>query len=276
MSIITSTPRRSKSERYLAERHTKREESVARSPTPAAIPRSRKKTTKSGKSPKKKLTKEEKRKRYLKWLFWILIAVAFYFSFGWLRREALLLLQMNPTVWAFYKAIEAEIASRSLLGLFYASFFGALFFIALPVEIIFLYYLGLNYYFVQVLTITLIGNLLGISVDYFIGWLLGPKVLQWFMKKETYATFHKKIQKAGAFFVIIGNIIPFPIEPFTVFLGALRYGYFRLMLWTFVGKLVKFGLLWLGYKYFVQYVGPYISTVNLPWFVNLIKSGFSG
>ncbi len=292
MSIITGSGRRgrapSRSDRYLRERQEGREPSrqpaapppVQRSQTPvAAVPDfsdAPPEKIEKKKRPKKVLTPAEKRKRYLKWAFWIAVLVALYFGFGWLRSEALVLLQMNPHIWAAYNAIEAEIAARSLLGLFYASFFGALFFITLPVEIIFLYYLGLNYYVVQVLVITLLGNLLGIAVDYFCGWLIGPKVLQWFMKKETYAKFHAKIEKAGAFIVIVGNIIPFPIEPFTVFLGALRYGFVRLMVYTLIGKLAKFGLLWLGYKYFVQYVGPYISQVNLPWFLNIIKSGFGG
>ncbi len=298
MSIITGNPRRhgarpSQSESYLRSKEAKRTASapaasrheaapVARSPTPAAashqdpFDQPGSKSGKKAKKRKKALTPAEKRKRYLKWAFWILVAVALYFSFDWLSGQLLHLLQQNPTVWSLYLAVEAEIESKSLLGLFYAAFFGALFFVALPVELIFIYYLGLNYYFVQVLTITLLGNLLGITLDYFIGWLIGPKVLQWFMKAETYHAFQRKIDKAGIFIVIVGNIIPFPIEPLTVFLGAVRYGYFRLMLFTAIGKLVKFGLLWLGYKYFVQYVGPYISTVNLPWFIDLVKSGFGG
>ncbi len=251
---------------------------MARSPTPAAasdLSLDPDDPPKKRKRPKKALTPWEKRKRYLVWGFWILVVLSLYFSFGWVKEQLFVLLQMNPAVWAVYKAIELEIASRSLLGLFYASFFGALFFITLPVELIFLYYLGLNYYFVQVLVITLAGNLLGIALDYFVGWLIGTRILKWFLK-EKYDGFHRKIEKAGAFIVIIGNIIPFPIEPFTVFLGAVRYGFFRLMLYTFLGKLVKFGLLWLGYKYFVQYVGPYLGTVNLPWFLNLVKSSFGG
>ncbi len=238
-------------------------EPVARSPTPAAA------------APPKRRPKAG-RKPYLKWAFWILVILAVYFSFDWLSGQAIWLLQQHPLTWSAYLAVEAEIASRSLLGLFYAAFFGALFFVALPVELIFLYYLGLNYYVVQILTITLLGNLLGISLDYFIGWLVGPKVLGWFMKRQTYERFQRKIDKAGVFIILIGNIIPFPIEPLTLFLGAVRYGYLRLILFTALGKAIKFGLLWLGYAYFVRYVGPHIAGVNLPWFLDLIKSGFGG
>lgn len=298
MPIIADNPRGrkvpSKSERYLRERYEQRPAAsprpasrssspppsappVQRSPTPAAAgsPSPAPSGGKKRKKPKKVLTPAEKRKRYLTWAFWLLVIVALYFGWQWLRDQALILLQMNSHVWATYKAVESEIAARSLLGLFYASFFGALFFITLPVEIIFLYYLGLNYYVVQVLVITLLGNLLGIAFNYFIGWIIGPKSLKWFLKKK-YAGFHRKLEKAGGFIVIVGNIIPFPIELFTVFLGAARYGFVRLMIYTAFGKLVKFGLLWLGYKYFVQYVGPYISQVNLPWFLNIIKLGFGG
>lgn len=284
MPVITGSSVRgpTQSQRYLKERQQDRSTPrpapkpvpVERSPTPAAAAPP---LSPPPKKPKKlPLTPAEKRKRYLKWAFWILVIILVYFFFGWIKEQLFALMQQNDTVWAIYLAIEAEIAARSLLGLFYAAFFGALFFIALPVEIIFLYYLGLNYYFVQVLTITLLGNLLGITFDYFIGWLIGPKILQWFMKKESYHKFQQKIAKAGAFIVIVGNIIPFPIEPFTVFLGAMRYGYLRLMLYTGIGKLIKFVLLWLGLKYFIKYVSPYISTVNLPWFMDLIKSSFGG
>jgi membrane protein YqaA with SNARE-associated domain len=283
MPVITGNTRAGKAERYLQEKQSNETPQpvsqappVKRSSTPATKVKQPFTPPNKRKKPKKQLTPAEKRKRYLKWAFWLIVAIILYFSFGWIQEQVFTLLQSNPTVWAMYKAIETEIASRSLLGLFYAAFFGALFFLALPVELIFIYYLNLNYYFVQILFITLVGNLLGIAVDYFFGWLIGPKVLQWFMKKETYETFQRKIRKAGAFIILVGNVIPFPIEPFTVFLGAVRYGFLRLMLYTFIGKMLKFGMLWLGYKYFVQFVGPHIATVNLPWFIDLIKSSFGG
>ena len=182
-------------------------------------------------------------------------------------------LQANPQVWAFYQAISNEIASRSLMGLFYASFFGSLFFISLPIEIVFLYYLGLNYYVIQIFTIVMVGNLLGMLFNYGTGRLVGDK---WIRKllKEKYVRFRKKLDKAGAFIVLIGNIIPFPIEPFSVFLGAVKYNFVSFITWTIVGKVIKFLILLFGYTYFLRFAGPFLADVSVDWFIELIRNVF--
>ncbi len=217
----------------------------------------------------------DKQKKYLKWTFWIVVAVSVYFSFGWLKQKVLEILSMNPTIWYYYKVIEAEVQARSLLGLFYASFFGALFFIGLPVEIIFLYYLGLNYYFVQIFSVVLVGNLLGMAVNYFLGWLLGSKLMEVLMK-DKYKDFKKKLKKAGGFLIIVGNIIPFPIEIFTFFIGAMRYSFLRLMIYTGIGKVSKFLLLYMGYKYFIKYISPYLGDVTFSSILEILKNSFIG
>ena len=224
---------------------------------------------------KKTLPKEKSSLNWTKILLWVVIAAAIVALWYLFDGFALLmtLLQANPHVWAFYQAISAEIASRSLAGLFYASFFGSLFFISLPIEIIFLYYIGLNYYVVQVFTITLVGNILGMLFNYGAGRLIGDK---WIRKllKEKYVRFRKKLDKAGAFIVLIGNIIPFPIEPFSVFLGAVKYNFKSFIIWTIVGKVIKFLILLFGYTYFLKYAGPFLGEVSVDWFVELIRNVF--
>lgn len=217
--------------------------------------------------------KSKKRKKFLKWTLITLALVALYFSFSWLLQQTIHLLQLNSTTWALYNRVSDEIASRSLTGLFYASAFGAVFFITLPVELIFIYYLGLNYPATYVIAITLLGNLLGMSFNYIFGLAVGTKFLKWLLK-GTYHSFHRKIMRAGDFLVLVGNIIPFPIEPFVLFLGAVRYGFFRMVFLTVIGKLIKFILLWLAYVYFIKFFSPYIGYITLHNFISLIKSGF--
>jgi len=195
---------------------------------------------------------------------WTLLDVPQYF---------LQLMQMNPTIWSFYQAISAQIEGRTLLGLLYASFFGGIFFVSLPVEVIFLYYLGLNYYVVQIITVVMIGNILGMLFNYGFGRLIGEKIVKYFMK-ENYGKFRKKLEKAGAIFILIGNIIPFPIEPFAVFLGAVKYRFSSFLLWTAVGKFVKFIILAFGYTYVLKYAGPYLDGVSIEAFIEAIKSIF--
>lgn len=195
---------------------------------------------------------------------WSLLDVAGYF---------IQLMQMNPTVWSYYQAISAQIEGRTLLGLFYASFFGSLFFISLPVEVIFLYYLGLNYYVVQIITVVMIGNILGMLFNYGFGRLIGERIVKYFMK-ENYGKFRKKIEKAGALLILIGNIIPFPIEPLAVFLGAVKFRFSSFIMWTGIGKFIKFIILAFGYTYVLKYAGPYLDGVSIEAFIEAIKSIF--
>ncbi len=218
---------------------------------------------------------EKKKYNWKKILFWIAIILLALVVWSLIDVPGYLLqlLQMNPTVWAWYQAISAEIEGRTLLGLLYASFFGGIFFISLPVEVIFLFYLGLNYYVVQIITVVMIGNLLGMLFNYGFGRLIGEKIVRHFMK-ENYEKFRKKLDKAGAMLILIGNILPFPIEPFAVFLGAVKYRFSSFMLWTAVGKMIKFLILAFGYTYFLKYAGPYLDGVSIDIFIETIKSIF--
>jgi membrane protein YqaA with SNARE-associated domain len=216
-----------------------------------------------------------KRRQYLRWGFWVSVILILYFSLSWLVSQALFLLQLNPDVWSLYKGVESEVASRSLLGLFYATAFGALFIVALPVEVVFLFYLGLDYPVLPLIAIAVAGSVVGNVANYLIGWLIGPKPVKAIVK-EKYGTFHRKMEKAGPFIIIVGNIIPFPSDLFSLFIGTVRFGLLRMMLYTAIGKAAQFLLLWLGYKYFIQYAWPYIGVVSPAWFLELIKSSFTG
>ena len=95
--------------------------------------------------------------------------------------------------------------------------------------------------------------------------------------KEKYGVFSRKIGKAGAFIIVIGNILPpFPSDLFSLFTGTVRYGMFRMLFYTVIGRAIQFLLLWLGYTYFVQYAVPYIGTLTPDWFYDLIRSSFTG
>ena len=135
---------------------------------------------------------------------WLLVVLLLDFSLNWLTGEALRLLQLNPDVWAFYKSVEYEVASRSLLGLFIACAVGATFLVAIPVEAAFLFYLGIGYPALTVFGIALAGILVGDLFNYVIGWLIGPQRVKAIIKEKRVA-FERKIGRAGAFIIVIGK-----------------------------------------------------------------------
>lgn len=221
----------------------------------------------------------EKPKEKFNWKKWSLIALFIIaLIFAWkvidIPGKITWVLQQNPTVWSAYQSIMAEVEARTLIGLAYASFFGSLFFISLPVEAIFVYYLGLNYYVVQIITIVMLGNILGMIINYGFGWLIGERVVKFFMKKN-YHSFRKKLDRAGSFLILLGNIIPFPIEPFAVFLGAVKYKFRWYIFYTIIGKLIKFILLSIGYAFFIKFAAPHLEGITIEWFIERTKDIFT-
>lgn len=214
----------------------------------------------------------KKRHKILRLFLWVAFFIALYVMYHWFIDNIEAFLRQSPFFWSIYEAIKNEIAARSLLGLFYVSFFGALFFLPLPVEGVFIFYLTVTDFSpVLIMLMALAGNLLGLVVDYFTGRLLGPHILQWFMK-ERYEHFARRLNRAGGFLIIIGNIIPFPIEPLTLVLGATRYGFTKLILYSALGKIVKFLSLFYGYEYFLTRIKPAILALDVPPWLSFIKA----
>jgi membrane protein YqaA with SNARE-associated domain len=150
-----------------------------------------------------------------------------------------------PVVSSIYSFVYANLAEKTVAGMFWSSFFGALFFIFLPVEFIFVYYFDAGYNLALLVLVVLAGNVLGLVADYFLGIFFGEKLARKLMKKK-YDFFVKLVVKFGAFFILVGNalVIPvFPIEPFSFIVGSSRYSFKKFMVYTVAGKAVQLALL---------------------------------
>ncbi|MBI2137993.1 VTT domain-containing protein [Candidatus Woesearchaeota archaeon] len=168
-------------------------------------------------------------------------------------------MKQHPLLYSLYQHISLQVTERTLLGLFYAAFFGSLFFITLPIEVIFLYYTLLAYDPLALVAVSLAGVVLGMLTNYAIGWLMGERVLTILLGK-----FYHKLKRIndrfGTFFVFFGNLIPSPIEPFSVLLGGTRYPLRKFLVYTSAGRLIKFLFLLMGKDYFLQTVFPLVSS----------------
>jgi len=184
-------------------------------------------------------------------LFWVAVLLVVYFFWTPIKFQLVRILQLSPGVWKVYLALSHEITAQTLLGLFLTAFFGALFFVSIPVELVFLFYLSLDFQPWEVVIYVVLGNVLGMMFNYGVGFVLGPKTLEKWLKGK-YHVWQKRMDRWGGFVLIGGNIIPFPIELFTVFIGGVRYSFTRFLLYTFIGKIIKFALLYFGYVYFSE------------------------
>jgi len=177
-----------------------------------------------------------------KLFIFIIVVSAIYVGYLFFQEDILKLLQMNPYVWGIFSNIADEISQRTLMGLFYASFFGSLFFIFLPLEFLFLYYLTLGYSIPTMVALALIGNVMGLCLDYLFGFTLGARVIKFFFR-NSFDRFHDIIMKWGAIIILGGNVIPFPIQAVSVIVGSARYSFKKFFLFTVIGIVAKLVIL---------------------------------
>lgn len=188
--------------------------------------------------------------KFIKWTIIIVLGIFLYFYYNNIVLIILGFLQSNPTLYNIYLFAEYEISNNSLRGLLIMSVLGSLFFLVLPSEALFIYYLSSTQYnFIIILLMMLLGSVIGLSFNYFFGRILGERMVQNIFKKN-FDSYKQKIDKWGGLVLFFGNILPGPIEFLTVFFGAFKYDFMRFFYLCFMGRLVKFILIFFAFLFF--------------------------
>lgn len=224
---------------------------------------------------KKRTTEEPAKKKWKgiskKLVVMGIVLVIFCFVIYFFRGPIIDIIKRVPWLYSIYNEVSFHIANKTLKGLFYVSFFGSLFFIMLPIEVFLFYFMSSGHSKILVLATVIAGNIAGLVVDYLIGFLIGGRLLRRFFE-EHHETFKRKLEKVGSFIVVLGNIIPFPIELASVFLGTMRFGIARFVLLTLAGRVVRYSILLVGYSYLMRYVMPFFTDQLMPWLIHLFTS----
>jgi membrane protein YqaA with SNARE-associated domain len=189
--------------------------------------------------------------KYIKWTIIILIVLYLYFNFHVVKGYFFDILKQNPTIYSYYLYMEAHIANATYIGLFFVSILGSLFFLALPSEMLFIYYLGFSDHFFPVLIVLMIaGNLVGLFINYAFGWVLGERFLLWMFKEKKFWQYKDRVDRYGGYLLFIGNILPGPIEVLVLFYGGFKFNLKRYMFLCFMGRLTKYIILFIAYYFF--------------------------
>ena len=164
------------------------------------------------------------------------IIYTFYLRWEWLIENVSFLNSL-------YSFVFDHFIEKTLMGMFLSSMIGGIFIIFLPIEFQFAYYLSSQHPLILVIAVLLVGNVIGLSIDYLIGRLFGERLARKLLKKK-YDKFLNRMQgKLGSFLIFFGNIIVFPIELFSVAVGAAKYPYKKFLIYTVLGKIIKFALM---------------------------------
>jgi|FLOH01.1.fsa_nt_gi membrane protein YqaA with SNARE-associated domain len=148
---------------------------------------------------------------------------------------------------SFLSHISSNIANTSVLGAFYTTLFGGLFFIFLPLEAVFITFLKENNSFIVIL-LYLIGLIISYTINYFIGY----KLTDFSKKIITPKKFYKiknYVNKYGALAIFLFNVFPLPSQPLSAILGVFKYNKARFYIFFILGQLVKYTVITIGYFY---------------------------
>lgn len=187
-------------------------------------------------------------------IFFIVLFIVMWLIYQ--NKEVVLpLIQKIPFFSSIYNFITIQIEQKSFLGLAALSFFGALFFVFLPVDIVFIYYLSLGYNKLLTLLIVLFCYMLGLTLDYFLGFIFGKKI---FSKKEP-EKLGKRINKFGSLIIVLGYLFFLPMQFITTALGAFKYPFKKFLYLTLIMLSLKFLFIIIAGNYFLVEILPKIK-----------------
>ncbi len=192
-----------------------------------------------------------------KLIFFMVLILMLYTMYAY-RSVYVEFIRQVPYLGSVYDYVSFQIINKTLLGLFYASFLGSLFFIAFPIEPLFLFYSTLQYNGFVLLAVATVGGVLAMALNYLVGRLFSEKHLH----SHKNGAWKKLTNRFAGPIIFIGNILPLPIDVIALFLGAAKYSFRKFMLLTVLGRAFKFILL--------LYFQDYIFSVALPWMKGLL------
>ncbi len=154
-----------------------------------------------------------------------------------------------PFINSLHQIVLSEIERKSVLGLNIMTFLGGLFFVAYPPEVLFLVYARIGYNILYISAMMIFYTLLAQLVNYGIGFFIEKKILHRFVKDRK-REFMTSLKKYDVVFIVVLNILPLPADILSVLLGMMKYDLKKAMLFTFIGKVLKY--VFLGILFFVM------------------------
>jgi len=149
--------------------------------------------------------------------------------------------------------IGSEIASLSVLGIFYANIIGGFFFTPVPIEAISLQAINKN----GNGWVYLIAIMAGTFISYTFNYVFGLKLSNFSRKLISVKKFYQMktwINRYGIYGVFVFNLLPFASQQLIFVLGVFRYNKTRLIVFSFLGQLLKNIAIILGIQQVLQQI----------------------
>jgi membrane protein YqaA with SNARE-associated domain len=169
-------------------------------------------------------------------LVFVAIIVAFFIAFrGFIWTE----IQSNTIIQSVVNLVKFKFTQLSPAELFVAGLVGGLFFILMPLEVMF--YSSIHGGSNPWLSVFMMcaGFTLSQVINYYLGFKFSPLIMNFISKKKVYET-RRFVNKYGGYGVFLSNLSPLPAEILTFALGITRYNVYRLYSLQILGTVIKY------------------------------------
>ncbi|MCU0377995.1 MAG: VTT domain-containing protein [Bacteroidales bacterium] len=120
---------------------------------------------------------------------------------------------------------------------------GYLFFLFMPVELAFIYYLSGDISIWALNFVALGTAILSQSIDYLIGYILSDKIIDSLIGRRRYEKAEDRIRKYGNIAILVFNALPLSSPVISLAAGMLRHRILDALIWTVAGLVMKYLLL---------------------------------
>jgi len=164
------------------------------------------------------------------WILFQLLYAFYGFSFfTWI--------QTLPYVYDVFQYFSIAITSKSDIGMFYLFLFSSLFFLPIPLEVLYLT-LATQIDPTTLATYAVLGIMAGQVINYWLG--RGFSIIfRSMLKKSTQKKAQEKLAKYGGFAIVTMHTIPFPFQLFNTITGLFKYPFLKWLLYATIGILIK-------------------------------------
>jgi membrane protein YqaA with SNARE-associated domain len=144
--------------------------------------------------------------------------------------------------------ITSNVGSSTTLGIFYSTLIGGLFFIFMPLELLFIKFINTGHSAVLVITVYLAGIAISYTADYFIG-LKFSFLAKKLISPRKFYKIKGVINRYGSIAVYLFNAVPLPSQVLSAILGVFKYNKTRFYVFVLLGQVTKLAAITIAIYY---------------------------
>jgi membrane protein YqaA with SNARE-associated domain len=133
--------------------------------------------------------------------------------------------------------------NEGLLSFAIVNFSGSLFFLIMPVELAFIYYLSGDIKVWILISVAMGTSMVSQAINYLIGLLFSRDIINRLIGKHQYIKAEDRIRKYGNIIIFLFNVTPISNDVLSLAAGMLNYRVKDAAIFTFAGLLLKYIIL---------------------------------